>query len=302
MTFLAAALISFFGLLIGWPILQGIFRLFGVYVIVQERECLVYTMFGKVVGMISEPGLHFLPSVLGPQAFFIHFFGNCQRIDLRLDQQYLRSLPVNSEEGTPMGIGVWYEMIISDPIAFLYKNTDPRGSLRANVSNSTVRSLSNMKLEHLLENRHEMSRVVREEVSPLSNEWGYRLGSVYVRKVHFRDAAMIRQIEEKVVNRLKQVTAAIRQDGANQVSILASTAERQSAIEFAKAAAMRPYIVGMALQEISKDPDVAHAMFEILENQKMLEGDVDVTLIPEGLRQDMLTQLLADRAQGSAPS
>jgi hypothetical protein len=33
--------------------------------------------------------------------------------------------------------------------------------------------------------------------------------------VHFRDVGMIKQIEEKVVNRLRQVTAAIKQDGTN---------------------------------------------------------------------------------------
>ena len=73
---------------------------------------------------------------------------------------------------------------------------------------------------------------------------GLQLGSVYIRKVHFRDAGMIKQIEEKVVNRLRQVTSAIKQDGANQVNIITSTAEQQAAIEFAKAAAMRPQIVG----------------------------------------------------------
>src|SRR5262249_8977428 len=100
---------------------------------------------------------------------------------------------------------------------------------------------------------------VRVGGSPRSQEGGYRLGSVYVRKVHFRDEGMIRQIEEKVVNRLRQVTSAIRQDGANQVSIITSTADRQAAIEFAKAAALRPSIVGAALQRITRDPEVACA-------------------------------------------
>ena len=68
---------------------------------------------------------------------------------------------------------------------------------------------------------------------------------------------MIKQIEEKVVNRLRQVTSAIKQDGANQVSIITSTAERQAAIEFAKAAAIRPQIVGAALQQISQDPEIS---------------------------------------------
>jgi hypothetical protein len=128
-----------------------------------------------------------------------------------------------------MGIGVWYEMVISDPMAFLFKNADPQGSLAANVSNATIRSLSNLPLSEMLETRHEMSQAVRAEVSPKSIEWGYRLGSVYIRKVHFRDRDMIKQIEEKVVNRLRQVTSAIRQDGANQVSVITSTAEREAA-------------------------------------------------------------------------
>ena len=192
-----------------------------------------------------------------------------------------------------MGIGVWYEMFISDPVSYLFKNADPRGSLRTNVANATVRSLSNMRLGSMLEDRHVMSQAVRDEVSPRSKEWGYSVGSVYIRKVHFRDAGMIRQIEEKVVNRLRQVTSAIRQDGANQVSIITSSADRQAAIEFAKAAALRPRIVGDALQRITRDPEVAKALFEVLEIQRILEGSAKVTLVPAGAGLPMMTPLLA---------
>jgi regulator of protease activity HflC (stomatin/prohibitin superfamily) len=208
-----------------------------------------------------------------------------------LDQAYQRSQPVNSEEGAPMGIGIWYEMFISDPVAYLFKNTDPRGSLAANVSNSTVRCLSNLKLADMMENRHAMSQTVRAEVSPKSQEWGFKLGSVYIRKVHFRDQGMIKQIEEKVVNRLRQVTSAIKQDGANQVSIITSTAERKAAVEFGKAKAMRPRIVGAALEQIGRDPEIAHAMFGILETQNIIDGEADITLIPAG--SEMLKDLVS---------
>jgi hypothetical protein len=217
-------------------------------------------------------------------------------LDLRLDQAYLRSTAVNSEEGAPMGIGIWYEMVISDPVAYLFKNADPRGSLAANVGNSTVRCLSNLKLANMLENRHPMSQTVRAEVSPQSQEWGYSLGSVYIRKVHFRDREMTKQIEEKVVNRLRQVTGAIKQDGVNQVSIIASTAERQAAIEFAKAAAMRPQIVGAALQKISQDADISRALFETLETQNIIDGQSVITLIPKN--SPMLGQLVAASRKG----
>jgi hypothetical protein len=159
------------------------------------------------------------------------------------------------------------------------------------VSNATVRCLSNLKLADMLENRHPMSLTVRTEVTPQSQEWGYSLGSVYIRKVHFRDVAMIRQIEEKVVNRLRQVTAAIKQDGANQVNIITSTAEQQAAVEFAKAAAMRPQIVGAALQKISEDADVSAALFQVLETQNLTGGQATITIVPKGSH--LLGELLA---------
>jgi regulator of protease activity HflC (stomatin/prohibitin superfamily) len=278
------------------PVLLAIFRLFGIYTTVRECETKVYVLFGEVVAILGEPGLHFLPAKLGWRAFIIRFFGTCHSLDMRLDQEYLRSQAVNSEEGAPMGIGVWYEMYISDPVAFLFKNADPRGSLRANVSNSTVRCLSNQRLTEMLENRHAMSATVRAEVSPKSHEWGYKLGSVYIRKVHFRDGGMIRQIEEKVVNRLRQVTSAIRQDGANQVSVITSSAERQASVEFARAAATRPQIVGHALREIAADPDVLSALFQVLETQKLLDSDARVTLLPAGANGTPVTALLASSA------
>jgi regulator of protease activity HflC (stomatin/prohibitin superfamily) len=298
--FLVAALVVFVGGFVAEPVLLGVCRLFGLYAIVEERTCRVYMLFGKVVGVLDEPGLHFLPAVLGPSALFINFLGSCYVLDLRLDQEYLRSQPVNSEEGAPMGIGIWYEMWISDPVAFLFKNTDPRGSLRANVSNATVRCLSNMPLAEMLETRHNMSQAVRAEGSAKSSQWGYQLGSVYIRKVHFRDAGMIRQIEEKVVNRLRQVTSAIKQAGANQVSVITSSAEREAAVEFAKAAAIRPATLGQALEEITREPAVADALFEVLEAQRILAGGARITLLPSGSGDGVLASLLAARNQTPA--
>jgi regulator of protease activity HflC (stomatin/prohibitin superfamily) len=279
--FFIAVVATFIGLFILVPILFGIARLFGLYTIVEEKQCKVYVLFGKVVAVIDQPGLHLLIFKLGLKAPLVNLLGKCNVIDLRLDQQYLRSTPVNSEEGAPMGIGVWYEMFISDPVAYLFKNADPRGSLAANVGNSTVRCLSNLKLSEMLENRHPMSQTVRTEVSPQSKEWGYNLGSVYIRKVLFRDAEMIKQIEGKVVNRLRQVTAAIKQDGSNQVSIISSTAEQRASIEFAKAAAMRPQIVGAALQKISQDPEISGALFLALETQNIIDSRAVITLVPK---------------------
>jgi regulator of protease activity HflC (stomatin/prohibitin superfamily) len=291
---LAIAGIAFVGWWVLVPIIFAFLRTIGLYVIVPERHAYVYTLFGKVVAVFDQPGMYSMWPKIGIRSLLVPMLGKRYLLDLRIDQMYLRSQPVNSEEGAPMGIGVWYEMYISDQIDYLFKTQDPEGSLRANVSNATIRELSNMKLAKLLEDRHELSQAVREEVSGTSHEWGFRVGSVYIRKVHFRDAQMIRQIEEKVTNRLRQVTSAIKQDGTNQVNLITSGAERTAAVEFARAAAIRPEIVGSALREIGEDRAIANAMFDLLEVNRMLEGNARLTLLPKSAGGSLLaTQLVA---------
>jgi hypothetical protein len=62
---LGVAVFTFLGLLIGLPILLKFAQLFGLYAIVEERTCRVYTLFGRVVATIDEPGLHILPAEIG---------------------------------------------------------------------------------------------------------------------------------------------------------------------------------------------------------------------------------------------
>lgn len=286
------ALLTFFVLILVEFIIVSLGYIFGVYTIVGEREAQVFVLFGDIVGIYNQPGLHFLWPKMGWKAFFIRWLGRQYTRNLSLDQTYLRSIPVNSEEGTPMGIGVWHEMFITDPVAHIFKNVDPQDSINANVKNATIKTLSNLPLAQMLVNRHQMSKLVRQEVSAHSAEWGYKLGSVYIRKVHFRDNEMIKQIEEKVVNQLRQVTSAIEQDGKNQVNVIASKAEQEASIEFAKAAAVRPQIVGETLKKTSRDPEILTTLFDLLETQRISDGSADLTLIPKD-SQNLLSQLLA---------
>jgi regulator of protease activity HflC (stomatin/prohibitin superfamily) len=298
MNFMIAFFCTFILCWITIPALLVILGAINFYTIVMEGRCKVYILFGRVVGVIAEPGLDFLWIRFGPQAALVRFFGRVHEIGTRLDQEYLRSNPVNTEEGTPMGVGVWYEMRVKHPVDYLFKNADPRGSLRANLANATVRCLSNLPLHDMLESRHSMSHTVGAEVSPKAEEWGYQLGSIYIRKVNFRDTLMIRQIEQKVVNRLRQVTSAIRQAGTNQVDIITSSAEREAATEFAKARSVRPQMIGQALREIGQDPDVLNAVYETLEVERLVKANVEITLIPEQTS-ETLVSLLASGAEAT---
>jgi regulator of protease activity HflC (stomatin/prohibitin superfamily) len=265
------------------PILLSLAKGFALYTTVREREAQVYTLFGKVLGTIDEPGLHFPVAVYGPKAFLLPLFGKCHRVSTALRQHYLRGQMVNSEEGTPMGVGIWYEMQVTDPVAYLFINANPEGSLQANVASSTISTLSNLEMDKMLEDRHILSRNVRKSVSPLSEKWGYRLGSVYIRKVFFTDQQMVKNITDKVVKRLVQVTSAMKQDGDNRVGLIFSETANKVSQKMAEAAATRPDVVGRALNQIaSQDPEILQCVMQVMETEQLLASSATIEIVPEG--------------------
>jgi regulator of protease activity HflC (stomatin/prohibitin superfamily) len=280
MTFEGMGFVAFvFGLLF-FPIIVGVLSFLSLVTIVRECEVHVYTLFGRVLGVIEEPGLRCPLLEVGILAILVPFFGKKDRVSIALKQFYLRSQMVNSEEGTPMSVGVWYEMKVVDPVAYLFNNADPEGSLRANVINSTISMLSNLEMETMLEDRHALSRRVREAVSPLSLKWGYELGSVYIRKVAFTDKNVVENITDKVVKRLVQVTSAIRQDGENRVGLIRSETAKRVSQQMAEAAAMYPKVVGEILNQIQKkDPEILDSVLEIREFEQIMASGAEVELV-----------------------
>ena len=255
----------------------------GLYTVIREREAQVYTLFGKVLGTLEEPGIRFPLLHFGLKALLVPLFGEMHRVDTRLRQNYLRDQMVNSGEGTPMGVGIWYEMQVNDSVAYLFANANPEGSLEANVSSATISTLSNLEMDKMLEDRHQLSQQVRHTVSPLSEKWGYRLGSVYIRKVAFTDRQMVDNITEKVVKRLVQVTSAMKQDGENRVGLIKSQTAYKVSQKMAEASAARPAVVGDALNAIAKqDPEVLEAVLEVLETERLIASGATVELIPPG--------------------
>ncbi|MBP8024509.1 MAG: SPFH domain-containing protein [Chromatiaceae bacterium] len=267
------------------PLVLGLARRLGLYAIVAEREAQVFTLFGKVLGTLDEPGIRFPIGHFGLKALLVPFFGELHRVDTRLRQNYLRDQMVNSGEGTPMGVGIWYEMQVNDTVAYLFANANPEGSLEANVSSAAISTLSNLEMDKMLEDRHQLSQQVRHTVSPLSEKWGYRLGSVYIRKVAFTDRQMVDNITDKVVKRLVQVTSAMKQDGENRVGLIKSQTAYKVSQKMAEASAARPAVVGDALNAIAKqDPEVLAVVLEVLETQKLIESGAPVDLVPTEAR------------------
>ena len=126
--------------------------------------------------------------------------------------------------------------------------------------------------------------------------WGYRLGSVYIRKVEFTDAHMVQNITEKVVKRLVQVTSAMKQDGENRVGLIKSETAFKVSQKMAEAAAARPRIVGEALNVIAQDDaEILETVLDVMEVDRLLASPATVDLLPA------TSQLLVQVGDKSSP-
>ena len=148
----------------------------------------------------------------------------------------------------------------------------------------------------MLEDRHSLSRTVRQAVSPLSEKWGYQLGSVYIRKVEFTDRHMVENITEKVVKRLVQVTSAMKQDGENRVGLIKSETAFKVSQKMAEAAASRPKIVGEALNSIAgQDAQVLETVLSVMEIDNLLTSNAKIDIVPAS------SNLLVQMGASSSP-
>ena len=71
------------------PICLKLARGFCLYAIVQECEAQVFTLFGKVMGTLDTPGLHFPVSSFGMRALLLPMFGKRYTVSTALRQNYL---------------------------------------------------------------------------------------------------------------------------------------------------------------------------------------------------------------------
>ncbi len=70
----------------------------------------------------------------------------------------------------------------------------------------------------------------------------------------------------------------MRQAGENEVAIIHSEADKKASLRLGQAQAVRPQVVGEALAQIQQRPEVATALFALLDIQSTLKSPGKITL------------------------
>jgi hypothetical protein len=75
MIFIVCFIVTFLLSIVTLPIVFTGLRAINFYTTVNEGRCKVFVLFGKVLGVVEQPGLHLLWLTLGPQAALVNFPG-----------------------------------------------------------------------------------------------------------------------------------------------------------------------------------------------------------------------------------
>ena len=84
-------------------------------------------LFGKVIGVINEPGLHFPWLKMGPQAALVYFFGKCTSSTCGSTRSTCGASRSTPKRALPWASASGTRCSVSNPVAFLFKNTRPGG-------------------------------------------------------------------------------------------------------------------------------------------------------------------------------
>ena len=74
MIFITLFIVTFILCVLTLPFVLAGLKIINFYTAVNEGRCKVYVLFGKVLGVVTQPGLHLLWLSLGPQAALVRFF------------------------------------------------------------------------------------------------------------------------------------------------------------------------------------------------------------------------------------
>jgi hypothetical protein len=74
----------------------------------------------------------------------------------------------------------------------------------------------------------------------------------------------------------------MRQAGENEVAIIHSEADKKASQRLGQAQAVRPQVVGQALAQIQRTPEVASALFALLDVQATLRSPGKIILAENG--------------------
>ena len=230
----------------GALILWRVFRL--IAVAVPDEEAVLLTRFGKLEAVLTEPGLHLLPSLLLP-------WMSLRRVSQQVDFREIDSIQINDATGTTLIVDLWLEFRIVDPTKAAFAVQDWDRSLRNVASHATRAILSNLDFNHILTDRTDLGERLKRDLQEECQRWGLQVSNAFVRNVRLLPE-VARLMFETVAARKERAKARIEEEGRLAVAMLDAETAAKVAKLVADAKSQYPLAMGEVFSELKQDPTV----------------------------------------------
>ncbi len=234
-------------------VVYGIYR--GMTIRVEDEEALLVTRFGKLVDVLSKPGLHFRLDRFLPWVQLRH-------VSLARDFREFVGLHVHDSQGTTVLVDIWLEIRIEDPIKNSFAVEDWDQALRNLVSHAVTSIFGNKRFDEILRARVELGPLLEAEIADDLARWGVKLEQAYVRDVGVRPDVE-RQILASVSARLERAMADVEERGRLAVARIEAETSVNVAELVARAKGQYPEAVGRAYEQIGVTSAVRTAYDEL---------------------------------------
>ena len=217
------------GIILGVIIIVGIFLFGSATYVVHQNEYVTVRRFGKIVSIVSEPGLHFKTP----------FIEDTQSISAKVVLYDIPASDVITKDKKSMITDTYVLWKVTDPLKYvqtlnaLSARADER--IEASVYNATKNAISSMTQDEVIEARGEaLTKLITDEANSDMNGYGITIVQAQIKALDLPDDNK-NAVYERMISERNNIAASYTAQGEAEAQKIHNETDKQVAIIKAQA-------------------------------------------------------------------
>ena len=217
------------GIILGVIIIVGIFLFGSATYVVHQNEYVTVRRFGKIVSIVSEPGLHFKTP----------FIEDTQSISAKVVLYDIPASDVITKDKKSMITDTYVLWKVTDPLKYvqtlnaLSARADER--IEASVYNATKNAISSMTQDEVIEARGEvLTKLITDEANSDMNGYGIAIVQAQIKALDLPDDNK-NAVYERMISERNNIAASYTAQGEAEAQKIHNETDKQVAIIKAQA-------------------------------------------------------------------
>jgi regulator of protease activity HflC (stomatin/prohibitin superfamily) len=282
--------LSFFvGFLIPIILVCSVYYLFKIMTVSVEDESETFVIkYGKVMKILKEPGLHWVPEKIFPWV-------KSYTISKQLDYRTYKGIQVNDHFGTTVVVDLWIEFKITNPYKAIFCVENWEEVLHSLVTHTITSIFCSQTIDEILSHRTELALRLQNTIGDQTENWGVKIQGAMIQNLGLLPETS-KQFFGSVAARIDKTKALIEEEGRLNVAQLEADTTYRIAELSAVAKTQMAYEVGSAYRDLAKKPELLRAFQDYWE---VIQTDPKKTITFAGFENTRIAPLEASMAAES---